>query len=1322
MSRPEVLSVDGGAEVVPLARRWVRGIVTAWGLTPVLDDVELVVTELVTNTVLHAPGPVEVLVSRLAAYGLRLEVHDTGPSLPVRRAAASNGTTGRGLNLVQHLTTAWGVQPRPDGRGGKAVWCLFDADDSSAPVEANGNGHTDGHDLDVDGLLAAFSDPADRPAELVDVYLGEAPAALMLAAKDHLDGMLRELTLAGDSSGLPSHVLAEITRASSRFGPARAQLRALLTGADEADRVALRFRLPAELAAAGEDYLAALAAADAFARDKRLLSLESPIAYRVLREWYVGELVDALRSGGTGPRQSLEQRLVHELQELDSRHRATSLAADLQRVTARLAAALTVPEMAQAALEEGCAALGAAGGSLTRLQDGRAAMVLESGVDVGVAERYARDSETPGGPSTVALTTGRPIFLEGRAERDERFPHLKKLQPQVLSLAATPLVVGGEVVGALRFCFTTPHVFAAPERDYLAGVASLVAQAVARTDALDLLRRAEARHRLLAQLGERLSGDDTVTGVLDALAEAAVPELGDWVAIHLVDPHVGTWCALVRHHDPVLSRALEEVLSHVPVSVDQPYGAGAVIASGVTQRLPVITAEMVMAAAPGDPAFAEMMARVDLRNGVCVPLLARGRLLGALSVGRSAQLPLRDADIAAVEDVGRRGGTALDNVRAWSTSVRLELALDAASLGSFELELPTGRLLWDDRLFAMFDIDPADFDGTLEAFYSRVLPQDAERVQQAIDRAIATVGELVVDYRITLRDGSVRSIEGRGRVLSGQDGRQRLIGVAVDVTEQRDTGERALRSLDLMADGFVQVATDWTISWVNAEAVRLAGRRRDELIGRTLWDVFPEVVGTETESRYRRAVESGRPARFEGAFGPSGTDLEVRAYPGPDGLSLYVGDLRLRRATERERDRAVERLSMLNEVGSALTEALDVDTALTRLAELMVPRFADLVSLDLRDEDDVRGVREVVITASDPTRAQALREADERLPRRHNPASAVYKVLAGDAFARLSVDPSYLVGVAVDPDQHATYVTIDMRQALVVPLTARGRVFGALSLLRCGPEATPYTDDELALALDLGRRAGLIVDNAARYTEQRAVAEGLQRSLLPQLLDPPGLQLGAAYNPSSSAAKVGGDWYDAFGLPDGSLGLVIGDVMGHDIAAAAAMGQLRSVLRTCAADGDAPGAVLDRLDRLVLSFAMADLATVVYARLVRRPDGSAELTWSNAGHPPPLLLAPGEQARYLTAGGSTMIGIEVGQPREAATEVIPAGSTVLMFTDGLVERRDSDLDDRLELLRASAQALLVGVDHPGLLCQRLLAAAAREGSSDDAAALAVTLR
>ncbi|MCU1593127.1 MAG: putative sensor protein, partial [Frankiales bacterium] len=1014
-----------------------------------------------------------------------------------------------------------------------------------------------------------------------------------------------------------------------------------------------------------------------------------------------------------------EERMLQALDDQETWARLTALAAQLQVVSSGLAAADTLEEIAEIAVAEGRAALGATGGTMTRPRGDRAVAVLTLGSDVGMQDTYDLEPTGPHGPSTDAIRSAAPVFISGKADRDALYPYLAHVQPEAVAIAAVPLTVVGEAVGALRFTWALPRLFSELDRFYLAGLAAQTAQAVARSNALHQLQEAEARSRVLALLGERLAADRSIASLAEAVLDAVIPLLGDWAMLHLVDATGGIYLASGRHRDRETEPVLNGLFGRFRVTRDQPYGAGKVIVTGTTQELPAIDEALLQAVAPDDDEFVQKVLASGVRTGVIVPLVARGATVGALSLGRGAALPAA-ATVAVLEDIGRRAGVAFDNARALSTSVRLDLALSAANVGSFEMRVPTGEVDWDERLFAMLDIDPNEFDGTLSSFFSRVLPEDAARTQAAISNAVETVGELAVEYRVLLHDGSVRWLEGRGQALPGADGTaERLVGVVVDVTDKRDQSTLARRSLELMADAFMQLDRDWTMVYVNNQAEELIRRTRREVLGTSFWDVFPEAVGTVFEERYRHAARSGEPVRFEALFGPLETYFEVRAFPGSEGLAVYFTDIGERRKTEQQRDRALERLQLLNDVGADLTATLDVEEALTRLALRMVPVLGDLVSVDLSDSDDVHRARSVVVTAADPARADAMREAEARAPRRHNPESAVHKVLHGEPILRVAVEPGYLQSVAVDEEQLATYLAIDMRYATVVPLIARGRVFGVLSLIRTGPEALPYTPEEEQLALELGRRAGLIVDHAAQNNAQRRVAEGLQRSLLPDLPAVKGLRLGACYEPSSSAAKVGGDWYDAFVLPDGSLGLVIGDVMGHDIAAAAAMGQLRSVLRTCAVDGDEPGQVVDRLDRLVTTFAMADLATVIYARIRLRPDGSAELSWSNAGHPPPLLLAPGHPARFLEGGASTMIGVEVGLPREPAVEVLPPGSTLLMYTDGLVERRGAGLDQGLDRVRRTADALQVA--SPGELCDQLIAAVRTDGSSDDVALVALTL-
>jgi serine phosphatase RsbU (regulator of sigma subunit) len=291
---------------------------------------------------------------------------------------------------------------------------------------------------------------------------------------------------------------------------------------------------------------------------------------------------------------------------------------------------------------------------------------------------------------------------------------------------------------------------------------------------------------------------------------------------------------------------------------------------------------------------------------------------------------------------------------------------------------------------------------------------------------------------------------------------------------------------------------------------------------------------------------------------------------------------------------------------------------------------------------------------------------------------------------------------------------------MFVPLVARRRVLGTMTFVN-GPSGRHFDPEDLELAADLGRRAGLALDNARLYTLEHQTALTLQRGLLPQLPEIPGLALAAEYLPAAQDKQVGGDWWDVFALPDGATGLAIGDVMGHDLAAAAAMGQLRSVLRTCAWAGDSAATVVDRMDQLVQGFEMAQLDTCIYARLepTDGPPGRRQaprLRWSNAGHLPPVLLDADGSTRLLTDGSSVPLGVPVPDRRQQGDVSLTPGATVLLYTDGLVETRRGDIETDLEALLAA-----VGrhrpEDGPQVLVDRLTRDL--QVLSDDVALLAV---
>jgi serine phosphatase RsbU (regulator of sigma subunit) len=255
-----------------------------------------------------------------------------------------------------------------------------------------------------------------------------------------------------------------------------------------------------------------------------------------------------------------------------------------------------------------------------------------------------------------------------------------------------------------------------------------------------------------------------------------------------------------------------------------------------------------------------------------------------------------------------------------------------------------------------------------------------------------------------------------------------------------------------------------------------------------------------------------------------------------------------------------------------------------------------------------------------------------------------------------------------------------------LPLRVRQEVYGALALL--WPDRRELSEDDRVTISALTSYTAQSVQRALLLQDRINALVTLQRSLLPRLPRPGDLELAARYRPADSRDQVGGDWYDAVVMRSGETSLMIGDVVGHDMGAAAVMGQLRTMLRTIAwAGDDSPARNVARLDRAMHDLGIEGMATLVKARIEPHAgaDGGWRLAWTNAGHPPPLLIAPdGTTALLETSRPDLMIGILPETQRTDNRESITAGSTLLLYTDGLVERRGEDITVGLDRLRASA--------------------------------------
>ena len=433
-------------------------------------------------------------------------------------------------------------------------------------------------------------------------------------------------------------------------------------------------------------------------------------------------------------------------------------------------------------------------------------------------------------------------------------------------------------------------------------------------------------------------------------------------------------------------------------------------------------------------------------------------------------------------------------------------------------------------------------------------------------------------------------------------------------------------------------------------------------------------------------------------------------------------ELQLRIEADRARA-ALNRVAVLAQVTQAVSSTLDPQETIDRLARLVVPFLADWCTVHVADE--AGRLHQTAAHCREQARVEDVRRfaaAQAVVLDPHAPTRAVLRTGEALLLDQDPAGPATALSRGV-PDQDIAALCADLRcaSALVVPLRTREGAAGVMTLGRSADRAA-FGETATHDAMDLARRAGLALHHAQMYRRQLHYAESLQRSMLTRLPEPDHLHVVARYVPAAKEAQVGGDWYDAFLQPDGATMLVVGDVTGHDIAAAAMMGQLRNLLRGTAYDRDeAPAAVLSRIDRALVGLQVDTLATVVLARIEQTDDdrrhGLRRLRWSNAGHLPPAVLHPDGTVELLDRPNDLLLGLDPTSPRVDHEVVLHPDDIVLLYTDGLVERRDSPLDHGLARLRQALSALVgLPLDR---LCDELIARIVPADADDDLALVAV---
>ncbi len=540
----------------------------------------------------------------------------------------------------------------------------------------------------------------------------------------------------------------------------------------------------------------------------------------------------------------------------------------------------------------------------------------------------------------------------------------------------------------------------------------------------------------------------------------------------------------------------------------------------------------------------------------------------------------------------------------------------------------------------------------------------------------------------------------------------------LELRQREGTGRRSdtdlVQFLESMPAAFCFLDARWRFRYVNAEAERLLGRPRTAIIGQSLWMAFPRMVGSVFETSYRAAAATGQPMTFEASF-PEGREgwFEIRVWPGSDGLAVYVLDVTDRRDAEEAARRATARTALLARVSAELSGQQDTLSALGRLAELVVPVLTDGCIVTLVDRDG--RARDVGSWHGDPGR-RALMDRYARIRLDTLPGtSPVARALQAGTSVTESVD--VVLRQMADGPARDLLVALAPATAVVLPLTADARTVGVLTLYQDAGRV--MADEDTDIARQVAAEAARAIARVHRQNQQAQLAEALQRSLL---TDPPALGETAVvvrYVPAAEAARVGGDWYDAFLQRDGSLVVVIGDVVGHDTEAAAAMGQLRGLLRGIAHYSSAgPAEVLRGLDEAIAQMHDETLATAAVARFECDGRGGRRLRWANAGHPPPMVLGADGTVTVLGGEiGDLMLGVDPTAVRAESVIPLPPGSVVLLHTDGLVERRESTLDEGTAALADHLADLAASPLEE--LCDALLARMLPGRPQDDVALVAV---
>ncbi|MCM9082843.1 MULTISPECIES: SpoIIE family protein phosphatase [Streptomyces] len=610
----------------------------------------------------------------------------------------------------------------------------------------------------------------------------------------------------------------------------------------------------------------------------------------------------------------------------------------------------------------------------------------------------------------------------------------------------------------------------------------------------------------------------------------------------------------------------------------------------------------------------------------------------------------------------------------------------------------------------------------------------AEQLTRRVQSGETVVGTLPVrhrdGHRVPMEMWIVPAVDPQGRTGA------MLIAVETsEVLHMRDS-LAALQSLFTQSPiGLATLGTDLRFLRVNDALARMNGVSAADHLGKRLTEVVPGVNAAALEATMRQVLDQGTAVVDVRRTGRTPADPDndrtwsCSYAPLLDGTGRALGiiasliDITEGQRAQADAERARHRFALLAEAGARIGTTLDLHQTAQEIVDVLVPQLADSADVQLLeavlgpDEGPVptastRGVlRRLAAHFPDPTAPTATLAPGQTF---QIPMGTTYEQVISEG-RPMNLHLADIPALITSPRAEAlrTYLAT-LGSARLVPLVARGTVLGAVAVTRTR-EREPFDEQDRVLVDELVARAALNIDNARMYTLQRQAALTLQRSLTNSALpEVPGLELTGRYLPASDH-DVGGDWYDVIPLPGGRTGLVIGDVMGHGIHAAAVMGQLRTAVRTLARHDVPPAELLRSLDAVVADLGEDEMATCVYAV---HDAATGACVIARAGHPPPAVVTPDGNITFLDGPPGTPLGTG-GQDFRTEELRLPPGSLLVLYTDGLIEARDRDLDQGMAQLAGALQR----VDQPlEELCDGILRRLLPCAQQDDVAVLLARTR